>query len=76
MWEVLWGVQEGYSIPGTYKLFQVTRKDVYPMPRVDDTLDTLAGVKWFSTLDLISGYWHVEVNPKDRLFCTPEGLPS
>ena len=55
----------------------VTRKDAYPMPRVDDTLDTLAGVKWFSTLDLISGYWQVEVNPKDRektAFCTPEGL--
>ena len=59
------------------KVNTVTRKDAYPMPRVDDTLDTLAGAKWFSTLDLISGYWQVEVNPKDRektAFCTPEGL--
>lgn len=55
----------------------VTRKDAYPLPRVDDTLDTLAGSRWFSTLDLLSGYWQVEVDPKDRektAFCTPEGL--
>ena len=37
----------------------MTRKDAYPLPRVDDTLDTLAGSKWFSTLDLLSGYWHL-----------------
>ena len=36
------------------KVNKVTRKDAYPLPRVDDTLDTLAGAKWFSTLDLIS----------------------
>ena len=55
----------------------VTRKDAYPLPRVDDTLDTLTGSKLFSTLDLLSSYWQVEVNPKDRektAFCTPEGL--
>ena len=56
---------------------QVTRKDAYPLPRVDDTLDTLAGAKWFSTLDMISGYWQVEVAEKDQektAFCTPDGL--
>ena len=59
------------------KVNNVTRKDAYPLPRVDDTLDTLAGAKWFSTLDLTSGYWQVEVEPKDRektAFCTPDGL--
>ena len=35
----------------------VTRKDAYLLPRVDDTLETLAGSQLFSTLDLISGYW-------------------
>ena len=45
------------------KVNAVTRKDGYPLPRVDDTLDTLAGSKWFSTLDLISGYWQVEMSP-------------
>ena len=59
------------------KVNQVTRKDAYPLPRVDDTLDTLSGAKWFSTLDLISGYWQVEVAEKDiekTAFCTPDGL--
>ena len=37
-------------------VYAVTRKEAHPLPRVDDTLDTLAGTKWFSTLDLISGY--------------------
>ncbi|GFX91353.1 retrovirus-related Pol polyprotein from transposon [Trichonephila clavipes] len=42
------------------------RKDSYPLPRIDDTLDTLSGHKWFSTLDLKSGYWQVEIHPEDR----------
>ena len=59
------------------KVNEVTRKDAYPIPRVDDTLDTLAGSTWFTTLDLKSGYWQVEVAGKHRekiAFCTQEGL--
>ncbi len=59
------------------KVNSVTRKDAYPLPRVDDTLDILAGSKWFSTVDLLSGYWQVGVSPEDRdktAFCTHEGL--
>ena len=59
------------------KLNAVTRKDAYPIPRIDDTLDTLSGACWFSTLDMVSGYWQVEVGEKDRektAFCTPYGL--
>ena len=37
------------------KLNSITRKDAYPLPRIDDTLSTLAGARWFSTLDLVSG---------------------
>jgi hypothetical protein len=60
-----------------HKVNSVTRKDAYPLPRIDDTLDTLAGSCWFSTLDLVSGYWQVEVTEADQektAFCTPEGL--
>ena len=56
---------------------KVTRKDAYPIPRIDETLDTLAGATLFSTLNLRSGYWQVEMDPTDRektAFCTPEGL--
>ena len=59
------------------KVNEVARKDAYPIPRIDETLDTLTGTTLFSTLDLRSGYWQVEVDPKDRektAFCTPEGL--
>ena len=60
-----------------HKVNVITRKDAYPLPRVDDTLDTLACCKWFTTLDLLSGYWQVEVDEKDRektAFTTPDGL--
>ena len=44
------------------KLNSVTKKDVYPLPRIDDILDTLAGAKFFSTLDLAPGYWQMELD--------------
>ncbi|KRZ81763.1 Retrovirus-related Pol polyprotein from transposon 17.6, partial [Trichinella sp. T8] len=59
------------------RLNAVTRVDAQPIPRIDDTLDALAGAKWFSTLDLASGYWQVEVAEEDRektAFSTPLGL--
>jgi hypothetical protein len=33
------------------KLNDITRKDCFPLPRFDDTLDTLAGAKWFLNPD-------------------------
>ncbi|KAL1259109.1 hypothetical protein QQF64_009686 [Cirrhinus molitorella] len=38
-----------------------TRKDAYPLPRIEESLDALTGARWFSTLDLASGYNQVEV---------------
>ena len=40
----------------------MTKKDYYPLPKIDLTLDALEGSTWFSTLDLKSGYWQVEDN--------------
>ena len=58
------------------KVNNVTKKDSYPLPRIDDTLDALSGSKWFSTVDLASGYWQVEMDPSDAektAFCTTGG---
>ena len=49
------------------KLNDLTNKDSYPLPRIDNTLDELSGSSWFSTLDCKNGYWQVEVAEKDRV---------
>jgi hypothetical protein len=41
------------------------RKTVFHCPRLTNTLDTLAGANWFSTLDLKSRYWQVDVHLDD-----------
>ncbi|KAF0772430.1 hypothetical protein AaE_002297 [Aphanomyces astaci] len=43
------------------KLNDVTIKDCYPMPRIDDLLDVLGKAKYFSTMDVASGYWNVRM---------------
>ena len=47
-------------------LNSVTTKDVFPLPLVEDCIDTLAGNQWFSKLDANSAYWQVRVNEQDR----------
>ncbi|BHF66753.1 hypothetical protein SprV_0200977500 [Sparganum proliferum] len=59
------------------RLNAVTVRDSSPLPRLDDTLDALGNAAWFSTLDLKSGYWQVEIHPDDRhktAFTVPQGL--
>jgi hypothetical protein len=43
----------------------VTKKDAHPMPRIDEILDQLGGTRYFSTLDLASGYWQVPLREED-----------
>jgi transposase InsO family protein len=59
------------------RLNSVTRFDAYPLPRIDETFESLSGARFFSTLDLISGYWQVGLTEQARLktaFTTRGGL--
>ena len=61
-----------------YRAFNsVTIKDAFPLPRIEECLDTLANATYLSTLDLASGYWQLEINEEDRhktAFVTRYGL--
>ena len=48
------------------KLNSITKRDVYPLPRIDDSLATLSEGRWFSTMDLTSGYWQIPVDEESR----------
>ena len=57
----------------------VTRKDAYPIPRINETLETLADSCIFTILDLLSRYWQVAMHPADKektAACTQDGLPE
>ena len=52
------------------KLNARTVKDAYALPRIEETLDYLAGSKWFSALDLKSGYWQMELDEESKQLTT------
>ena len=59
------------------KLNTVTKKDKYPLPLIDEIIDNLHGAQWFTSIDLASGYWQVELEEKDKeksAFITKYGL--
>ncbi len=59
------------------KLNQITKRDVYPLPRIDDMLEKFREMCYFSTFDFASGYWQVEINESDKektAFTTSDGL--
>ena len=48
------------------KMNDATIKDAHPLPRIDDTLESLHGAQYFTTLDLKSGYWQVPIREEDK----------
>ena len=60
-----------------HRINEVTKKDAYPLPRIDDSLDALGNAKFFSTLNLVSSYWQVEMDEdawNKSAFSTESGL--
>ena len=58
-------------------LNKLTVKNRYPLPRVDDLLDAAQGAQVFSSIDLLSGYHQIRIQPEDvpkTAFRTPLGL--
>ncbi|KAI5750678.1 hypothetical protein M8J77_000323 [Diaphorina citri] len=48
------------------KLNEVTVKDAYPLPRIDNVLDSLRNAHYISKLDLKSAYWNIPLAPESR----------
>lgn len=48
------------------KLNTQTIKDAYALPNLEEAFSALRGSKWFSVLDLKSGYYQIEVEEKDK----------
>ncbi|CAI2199555.1 16270_t:CDS:2, partial [Funneliformis geosporum] len=48
-----------------HKLNTIMKKDCYSLSKIDNILETLSGSTWFSSLDLASGFWQVELDEKD-----------
>ncbi|GET53866.1 retroviral-like aspartic protease 1 [Rhizophagus irregularis DAOM 181602=DAOM 197198] len=59
------------------KINQMTITDAYPLPRIDDLLEKFRVAKWFTTIDLASGYWQIEMKEEDKektAFICSQGL--
>lgn len=57
-------------------LNNITVKDLYPMVRIDDCLDSLKQTSMYTGLDLVSGYWQIQCDPSSQpktAFVTPDG---
>ena len=48
------------------RLNKVSKKDAYPLPQVNATLDKLRGARYLSSIDLKNGYWHVPLTERSK----------
>ena len=59
------------------KVNKVTIKDSYPLPRIDDLIDSVGQARFVSKIDLLKGYYQVGLTERAKLisaFITPFGL--
>ena len=48
------------------KLNDRTKKDSYPLPNIQEIFHRIGRSKWFTTMDLLSGFWQVMIKPEHR----------
>ncbi len=59
------------------KVNAITKKDSFPLPLMSEVLDSLGNAKYFSSMDLTSGYWNIKIREEDvpkTAFVTFEGM--
>lgn len=61
--------QQSPDINGLYKLNKLNKKDSHPITCIDHALNRLEGSKYFSALDLESGYWQIYLDEEDKEKC-------
>ena len=47
-----------------------TKKDAYPLPRMQETMESMVGTQHFSCMDLKSGFWQVQMDEESRQYTT------
>ena len=47
-----------------------TKKDSYPLPRIQEALESLVGAGHFSCLDLKSGFWQIKMEEASKQYTT------
>ena len=55
----------------------VSKKDAFPVPDIQDALDSLQGNRWYASVDLLCGYWQLGLTERAKersAFCTRRGL--
>jgi len=46
----------------------VTKKSCYPLPQIDDILTYLGNARYFTTLDMFSGYWQIPIEESSKQY--------
>lgn len=70
----------GFTLSSDYrKVNNVTKADLYPLPRMEDCIDQVGSAKYVSKFDLLKGYWQVHLTRRAceiAAFISPSGLIS
>ena len=53
-----------------WKLNTRTRKDTFPLPQIHNAIDALSGSKYYTTIDLLSGFWQTPMEESSKQYTT------